>query len=160
MAGGLIKGCGVVALVAALMGVALYVRFLDASSHQSAEDCFAKMSGPILEKTAALPTNGVLRDKKAQIEHELYGNESQARALAKSFEGKGWQTSVEPMDEIGWAAIVVEDPANFRLQAARRVKQLCSIAERNDVRYRHWSINAPGLSGYVAQYGDGHVEQR
>ncbi|MEO5772734.1 MAG: hypothetical protein ABIQ32_01270 [Sphingomicrobium sp.] len=160
MAGGLIKGCGIAALVAVLMSVALYVRFLDASSNQSAEDCFAKMSGPILEKTTALPANGVLRDKKAQIEHQLYGNESRVRALAKSFNENGWQTSVEPMDEIGWATIIVEDPANFRLQAAKRVKQLCSIAEKNAVQYRHWSVNAPGLSGYVAQYGDSQVEQR
>jgi len=148
---GLLKGCGVIAVLVGLLFVALCVRFFDASSHQSTADCVAKMSASILRKTAALPSDADLRAKGARIEHILYGNESQARKLAELFGEKGWRTRVEPVDEIGWVAIIAEDPTAFRHRAATRVSQLCSIAEENDVRYRSWRLIAPGMGGYVAQ---------
>lgn len=145
------KGCGITALFFALLGVAFCVKFTDASAYQSTEDCIAKMSAPILEKTAALPSNAVLRAKNATIEHDLYGNESQVRRLSDAFEKQGWHTTVEPQDEIGWAVKLIEDPTTFRLQAAQRVRQLCAVAAKNDVRYRRWWINAPDIADYVSQ---------
>ena len=145
------KGCGLTAIFFMALGTAFCVKFFDASSHQSVGECVARMSRPILAKTQSMPSDAVLRAKDARIEHDLYGNESQARAIAKAFEERGWRVTVGPQNEIGWAAKVFEDPASFRHQAARRVSQLCTVAAKNNMKYRAWWLNAPDIADYVAQ---------
>ena len=154
MPGSIAKGCGIGALGLALLGLAFCVAFTDASSQQTVEECLAKMRKPILAKTAILPNNAVLKAKHARIEHVLYGNEDDAKRVAKEFSERGWQTHVGPNDEIGWGATLFEDPARFRTEASERVRQLCLVAEENSLRYQSWWINAPGIADYVSQDGD------
>jgi pyruvoyl-dependent arginine decarboxylase (PvlArgDC) len=109
------------------------------------------MSGPILAKTSRLPADDILRAKGAVIEHHLYGNESQVRPLAKALAAQGWQTSVEPQNEVGWTAKLIESPSAFRTEAVPRIRDLCTIAAKNNVRYRAWWVDAPGIADHVSQ---------
>ena len=112
------------------------------------------MRTPILAKMRAMPSDKLLATKGARVEHILYGNEGDARRVAKQFSARGWPTDVDPRDEIGWGATLTEDAAKFRSQANERVRQLCSVAERNRMRYENWWITGTGMADYVSQDGD------
>lgn len=146
-----LNGCIIIGLAVGVLGIAQCARFFDVSSDQSTEDCIAKISDPILTKTAAFPSDVILRAKNARIEHIFYGNEDQARILAKSFEDRGWSTKVGPATEIAWATIIAEDPISFKSRANESVKEMCATAESHNMLYRSWRLSAQEFSDYVSQ---------
>ena len=152
-------GCGIAAGVTAALGLAFCVAFTDASSHQPAEECIRELRGPILAELAKFPIDVELMTKGALVEHVLYGNEDQARGLVEAFSSRGWKAKAEPMDEIGWGAILTEDAVRFRAKASERIGQLCVIAEQNGVEYRTWRLSAPGMATHVSQNGDAGVNK-
>ena len=144
-------GCGLTAIFLLALATAFCSRWQDASYDQPAEECVRMMSRRIIEKTAALPDDAVLKAKSARIEHDLFGSESQADATATALEKQGWLVTVNPQDEIHWAAEIIEDPIRFRRFPVRRVRQLCALAATNSMKYQTWRINALGIADYVSQ---------
>jgi hypothetical protein len=117
----------------------------------TAKDCEEELIPEVLRKTKEFPSDSVLRAHGARIEHVLKGSEEQVRALANLVAPLGWQVSVEPVSEFGWAVKISEDPARFRVSPSNRIRAICALAESRDLNYTSWWLVAGKLTIYVSR---------